>query len=70
MRQAACLGWDRQCLDQPFEGSENGCGDLDRLGGRVDADHRIAAALEQTIGGGEQDAPDIVAGVVGLDTNA
>ena len=70
VRQAAGLRGDRQCFDQAVEGAEDGRGDLDRLGGRVDADHRVAAAVEQSVGRREQDAPDVVAGMVGLDANA
>ncbi len=35
--------------------------DLDRLGGRIDADHRVAAAEEQAVDGREQDAAEVVA---------
>ena len=70
VRQTAGLGGDRECFDQPVEGGEDGRGDLDRLGGRVDADHRITAAVEQAVGSREEDAPDVIIGMVRLNTNA
>ncbi len=70
MRQATGLRGDRQRVDQAIESAEDARGDLDRLGGRVDADHRVAAAEEQAVGGREQDAAEVVAGMVGLDADA
>ena len=68
--QAAGLGRDREDVDQPVQAVRGCADDLDRFGGRVDADDRVAAAVEQAVGGREQDAAQVVAGVVGLDPDA
>ena len=68
-RQQAWVGIVER-LDQAVERAEDRRGDLDRLGGRVDADHRVAAAVEQAVGGREQDAAEVVAGMVRLDADA
>ena len=65
--QAARLCGDLERFDEAVEGAEDRLGDVDRLRGRVDADHRVAAAEEQAVGGGQQDAAQVVAGVVRLD---
>ena len=70
MGQAAGLRGDLQCLDQAVERTEDGLGDIDRLGGRIDADHRIAAAEEQAVGGRQEDAAQVVAGMIRLDADA
>ena len=68
--QAAGLRGDLQRIDEAVERAEDGLGDVDRLGGRIDADHRIAAAVEQAVGGRQEDAAQVVAGVIRLDADA
>ncbi len=70
MSQATRLCGELERSDEAVECAEDRLGDVDRLRGRVDADHRVAAAEEQAVGGGQQDAAQVVAGVVRLDPDA
>ena len=54
-RQQAWVG-NLEDVDQPVEAVQDRADDRRPIGGRVDADHRVAAAEEQAIGGREQDA--------------
>ena len=68
-RQQACVGTPRASISRsrPRRMTPHG---LDRIGRRVDADDRVAAAEEQAVEGGEQDAAEIVGRMVRLHADA
>ena len=68
MGQHAALHGNLIGLPQLVEQAEQGTRDSGAVAGRIDADHRIAAGLEQTIQHRCQDAAWIVGGMIGLQT--
>jgi hypothetical protein len=65
--QHAVLGRDRVPLAHRVERREDRRGRRRRVGRRVHADHRVAAAVAQALARRRQDAVDVVGRVVGLD---
>ena len=68
-RQQACVGTPSGA-DEPVEAAQDGGDGVDRLGRRVDADHRVAAAEEQAVDRRQQDAAEVVGGMVRLHADA
>ena len=68
--EAAVLGGNFKCGDEPVEGVENRADGVDRLGGRINADNGIAAAMQQAFDRRQQDRRHVVGRVVGLDADA
>src|SRR5262249_10250177 len=68
--QATCLRRNFVNVDEPFESVQNRVDRLNRIGGRVDADYGVSAAVEQAVKSGEQDSGHIIGGMVGLEANA
>ena len=68
-RQQACVGIAKTSISRSRV-LQNIANDLDRFGGRVDADDRVAAAVQQAVDRRQQDPSQVVAGVIGLDPDA
>ncbi|MNF58005.1 hypothetical protein D3C84_395500 [compost metagenome] len=66
MGQHAGLGGDFVALDDGVEHFQHGADGGDAVGGRVDAEHGVAVAVEQAVEDARGDAGGVVRGVVGL----
>ena len=64
-RQHACVGIASASIRRSSAAQDRRDG-LDRLGRRIDADHRVAAAEQQAVDGRQQDAAEVVGRVVRL----
>ncbi len=64
--QAAVLRGGAGGGDQAVEPAQDGGHRVDRLDGRVDADHGVAAAEQQSVDRRQQDAAQVVGRMVGL----
>ena len=68
--QAARLRRHRQRVDEAIQPAQNGRHRFDRFRRRIDADHGVAAAVQQAIDGGQENAAEIVGGVIRLHADA
>ena len=68
-RQHACVGTAER-VDETIQAAQNGRHRFDRFRRRIDADHGIAAAVQQAIDGGQQNAAQIVGRVIRLHADA
>jgi hypothetical protein len=66
--QHAGLGWNLVVLDDPIEHFQQLADGAQAIAGRVDADHGIAIAIQQSVEHARGDARRIVGGMVGLQT--
>ena len=57
-------------VDEAIERVKDGGDRLDRIRRGIHADHRVAAAVEQSLEGRKQDAADVVSRMVRLHANA
>ncbi len=70
VREAAGLRGDVVGFDEAREGVEDRRDRLDRVGGGIHTDDGVAAAVEQAFERGEENAADVVEGMIRLDANA
>ena len=68
-RQHACVGI-ASVVDEPVQPAQDGRHRIDRFGRRIDADDRVAAAEQQTVNRRQQNAAEIVGGMVRLHADA
>src|SRR5262249_45146213 len=70
MREAAGLRGNSECSDQAIKSTQNRRNRRDGISGGVDANYRVAAAIQQAVERREKNAADVVSWMVGLETNA
>src|SRR5262249_17064729 len=68
--EAAGLRGNSESSYQAIERTQNRGDAGNRIGGRVYADDRIAATIEQAVKGRQQNAADVVGRMIGLQANA
>ncbi len=70
MREATCLRRDGKRRDEAIDCFQDGADRFDGIGGGIHSDDGVSAPVHQAVKRRQQNAADIVGGVVGLQTNA
>src|SRR5260370_6115686 len=68
--EGRCLSGSASCGNQLVETGKDAGHRLDRIGGWIDADDRVAASEEQAIHGGKENTAQIIGGMIRLQADA